>query len=303
MLIYDVLNMDNLIRAWEAVSDNNGIPGVDDISIKKWRRNWEERLIELAKNVRKNTYHPKRLRMRTIPKKTPPFFRILRIPTVTDRVLQRAVSQVLMPIYELIFLDFSFGYRPNRGLINAVERILVLRENGYREVLSADIDGFFDSVDHELLLRFLQSDLPDESLIPMINEWLEISAISKNGSSGIPQGSPLSPVLANVFLHRFDLLMAANNVEIVRYADDFVVLCKTHERITEALTIVQSALKSLSLFLEPKKTALTNFDEGFTFLGVYFIQDTYQYTWEDKRIKVSGNEVDWLFSKYGSSYT
>jgi group II intron reverse transcriptase/maturase len=301
-MIQDVLNMNNLRLAWEAVAENQGIPGVDDITINQWRRNWEERLVNLARSVRNNTYHPKKLRLRSIPKRNHSGERTLRIPTLTDRVLQRAVSQVMMPFYEPMFLDCSFGYRPHRGLKNAVECILILRENGFQHILSADIDAFFDSVDHELLLRFLQSDLPDESLLPLISIWLEGGATLPNHSKGIPQGSPLSPLLANIYLHRFDLSMYRGHTNIVRYADDFVVCCKDKIQVERSRTLVENALNSLSLRLEPTKTSITCFEKGFDFLGVHFFRDTYSYTWEDKEIKVKGDEVDWLFSTYGGEY-
>lgn len=302
MLIHQVLEFDNLRLSWENVAQNDGIAGVDNISIRKWQRNWEERLVNLAKSVRNNSYHPKKLRVRKIPKHNTAGVRVLHIPTVTDRVLQRAVSQVLMPYYEPLFLDCSCGYRPNRGLRNAVQQILVLRENGYQYVLDADIDAFFDSVDHELLLRFVQADLPDESLLALINSWLEVGAKSTSLSIGIPQGSPLSPLLANIYLHRFDLSMRVNQLKVVRYADDFCIFCPTSEEVHDARKIVEKALECLSLKLEPTKTFTTSFTQGFDFLGVHFEEGTYRYTWEDKEILVKGDQVDWLFSKYGGGY-
>lgn len=297
-----VLDLENLTRAWDAVADNAGISGTDNVSIVRWRRNWEERLIDLARAVRCNCYQPHKLRTRKIPKRRRAGYRVLRIPTVTDRVLQRACAQVLMPMYESCFLDTSFGYRPGRGLREAVQKIITLRENGYSFALSADIDAFFDTVDHELLLRFLQNDLPDESLLYLIQSWLAIGAASDVRTVGIPQGSPISPLLANIYLHRFDLSMRVNGLNLVRYADDFVILfCHVDEK-EKVFNIVENALLALALKLEPLKTFMTSFEEGFTFLGVRFYRDEYSYTWEDKEISVSGDEVDWLFSKYGGGY-
>lgn len=300
-LLNQSLQLDNLRSAWEAVAENNGIPGVDHVSIKKWRRNWEENCFTLARSVRANTYKPGKYRQRRIPKPDGGFRR-LSIPTVTDRVLQRAVMQVLMPVFEKRFFDCSFGYRPHLGLKNAVQRIVVLRENGYHHVLNADIDAFFDNVDQELLLRFIQADLEDESLLPLISQWLEMSDIAKKCSKGLPQGSPLSPLLANIYLHRFDTEMAAKGLNIVRYADDFIALETTQSALEKAYHDVISALSNLQLTLEPRKTSLSNFDEGFVFLGVRFERDRYSYTWRDKEIVVSGDAVDWLFSQYGHEY-
>lgn len=297
-----VLDLRNLTRAWDAVADNGGISGTDDVSIVRWRRNWEERLIDLTRAVRCNQYKPHQLRTRKIPKRGHAGVRVLRIPTVTDRVLQRACAQVLVPLYESCFLDSSFGYRPRRGLREAVQQIIILRENGCSLVLSADIDAFFDTVDHELLLRFLQNDLPDESLLYLIQSWLSIGAASATRTVGIPQGSPISPLLANIYLHRFDLSMHVNGLDLVRYADDFVILYCHADESEKINRIVENALLALGLKLEPSKTFMTSFEQGFTFLGVRFYRDEYSYTWEDKEICVSGDEVDWLFSKYGGGY-
>ncbi|HOU45075.1 MAG TPA: reverse transcriptase domain-containing protein [Anaerolineaceae bacterium] len=301
-LLQQALQPDVLRRAWVTIAENDGIPGVDSISIQRWRRNWEERLVELAKSVRSNTYQPHKLRLRHIPKRKPGEFRTLRIPTVTDRVLQRAVADVLMPFFEARFLDCSFGYRPGRSLKQAVQRILIHRANDRTHVLDADIDAFFDSVDHELLQRFLQADLPDDSLLPLISKWLEKSRGSSAASRGIPMGSPLSPLLANVFLHRLDLSATGLGYHLVRYADDFIILVESEAEARLAYTDVQAILQDLLLAYEPQKTRLTSFTEGFTFLGVHFTSDTYSYSWEQKRIEVEGNEVDALFSDFGPEY-
>ena len=301
-LLDEVLELRNLTCAWDTVAENDGIPGTDAISIVRWRRNWEERLVNLAQSVRCNHYYPHKLRVRRIPKRNNRGFRTLRIPTVTDRVLQRACSQILMPFFEPKFLDCSFGYRPGIGLRDAVQKIIVLRENEQHYVLNADIDAFFDSVDHELLLRFLQDDLPDESLLPLIERWMHIGSTSVKRTLGIPQGSPLSPLLANIYLHRFDLSMCANRLNLVRYADDFVILCESSSQAERSKEVVKIALTELELQLEPSKTFLSSFEEGFEFLGVWFERDEYSYKWKDKKITVTGDEVDYLFSKYGGGY-
>ena len=301
-LLQQSINIDNLRLAWNEIADNEGIPGVDRVSVKVWRRNWEERLVELALAVRTNTYQPKPLRVRRIPKRHRRGWRELHIPTVTDRVLQRAVLQVLYPIYETRFLDCSFGYRPGLGLKNAVARILVLRENGFRWLLDADIDNFFDNVNHKLLLQCLESDLPDHSLFHLINTWLKIGKTNHQKDLGIPIGSPISPLLANAFLHRLDQALLDFNHPIVRYADDFVVFAETQKEAYSIYSTVEAALSVLGLNYEPDKTRITCFDEGFDFLGVLFEGDTYSYQWKDKIVEVHGENVDWLFSHYGPDY-
>lgn len=301
-LLQQVLRLDELRRAWDHVSDNQGMPGVDDVSIRSWRRNWEERLVNLAGAVRANTYKPYKLRLIRIPKSTPGQYRVLRIPSVTDRVLQRAVAQVLQPIFERQFLDCSYGYRPGRSLQQAVQQILVHRANDRLWVLDADIDACFDSIDHELLLRFLQADLPEESLLPLIARWTEQSCPAGRKSRGIAMGSPLSPLLANVYLHRLDEAALQQGYHLVRYADDFIVLEESLGQVQNAYNDIGEVLKTLLLQYEPAKTRFTSFEKGFRFVGVNFDEDGYSYTWEDKQIEVSGDEVDWLFGRYGPEY-
>jgi len=274
---------------------------VDELTIGVWRRTWEERLVDLSKKVRANTYRPGGLRKRRVPKKRGGY-RTLRIPTVTDRVLQRAVFQVLCTWYEPRFMDCSYGYRPGRSLKNALEQILIYRENGLRWVLDADIDSFFDEVDHELLLRFLQADLPDESLLPLVAAWLEKGSSHLQASRGIPQGSPLSPLLANVYLHRLDLALLKCGRNLVRYADDFVVFGDCFSAAEAACHETERILESLSLHFEPSKTRITSFEDGFHFLGVYFFENSYRYLWEDKEIRVDGNQSNWLFGDYQPEY-
>lgn len=301
-LLDEVLSPANLRQAWEEVAENRGMAGVDEVSIRRWRRNWEERLVRLAKDVRSNRYKPGRLRRRRIPKREAGQWRILRIPTVTDRILQRAVLEVLYPVFEARFLDCSFGYRPGRGLENAVERLLVLRENGFRYVLDADIDDFFNRVVHAKLIDFWQEDLPDSSLDSLLEAWLAAGGAQAHLELGIPMGSPLSPLLANITLHRLDCAVIQDGFQMVRYADDFLVLASSATATQRAYPRVEEHLQALGLRYEPRKTRLTSFDEGFEFVGVWFEGDSYEYEWENKRIVVDGDEVDWLFSRYGPDY-
>ncbi len=300
-LLQQTLQPANLRRAWEAVAENGGMPGVDNLSIRVWRRTWEARLMALAQAVRTGQYRASPLRERRIPKSTPGQFRTLRIPTVTDRVLQRAVLQRLYPICEPRFLDCSTGYRPGRGLHDAVRRITQLRRQGHGRVLDADIDDFFNQVDHALLTDFLLEDLPDRSLEALFRQWLTVDCITPDCTRGIPMGAPISPLLANVYLHRLDLHISAEGFPHVRYADDFIVLARSEAQLQTAYKLVADALAALRLRYEPTKTQLTSFDEGFTFLGVHFEETWYWYTYEEKRIEVHGNR-DWLIRQFGPDY-
>ncbi len=301
-LLEQALHPENLRDAWEAVASNEGSAGVDSLSIRRWQRNWEERLVSLAMDVRGNRYRPHKLRLRRIPKEQPGEWRLLRIPTVTDRVLQRAVLQTLYPVFEPRFLSCSFGYRPHHGLKQAVEHILVIRENGYTQVLDADIDAFFDSVDHCILLDFLHHDLPDGSLLPLVTRWLEMAAPGPGRAVGIPLGSPLSPLWANVLLHRLDLAVIQAGWQMARYADDFVVFAENRLRVEAAFKEVERILGSLHLRYESRKTRLTSFAEGFDFIGVHFEGDEYTYFCMEKEVKVHGKHVDILFNNYDPRY-
>lgn len=302
ILLDRVLEAHNLRRAWTEVAENQGIAGVDDVSIRRWRRNWEERLVDLARAVRCSRYKPARLRVRRVPKKEPGEWRVLRIPTVTDRVLQRAVLHVLHDVYEPWFLPCSYGYRPGRSLKDAVQRIVDLREGSRAWVLDADIDACFDSVDHGRLAAILADDIDDPPLLSLIRGWLKAARLHPDAARGIPMGSPLSPLLANVYLHPLDRELTNRRRDLVRYADDFIVLTLTRPDAEAAYREVEALLADLKLRYEPRKTQITSFEQGFVFLGVRFYRDTYSYEWQGKEIEVEGGQVDWLFNQYGPTY-
>ena len=294
-LLDKTLAMDNMRRAWDDIADNGGIAGADNITIPQWRRNWEARLVNLIRAVRANQYKPGRLRTRRIPKPHAPDWRVLRIPTMTDRVLQRAVLQQLHPVCDPRFLDCSFGYRPGRGLHDAVRRITQLRKQGFEWVLDADIDDFFNQIDHQLLRQYLQRDLPDDSLMRLINLWLRSWRIAPDEERGIAMGSPLSPLLANIYLHRLDKWIINHGYSLVRYADDFIVLSSNPPDWRRSYATTEQALTRLKLKYEPRKTRLTSFAEGFAFLGVHFEEGWYWYIWDDKRIEVHEDQADpWI---------
>ncbi len=301
-LLNRILNLDNLREAWEEVAENRGMAGVDDVSIRRWRRTWEERLVNLARDVRANRYKPGKLRVRRIPKRVGNEYRTLRIPTVTDRVLQRAVLQVLYDSYEPLFLRCSFGYRPGKSLRNAVQYIIVQREAGFTWVLDADIDAFFDNVDQPLLLDLLAQQIGDAQLLLLIAGWLAQGRPKPDLARGIPQGSPLSPLLANVYLHPLDVGLTDGGWRPVRYADDFVAFATTQAEAEAAYRRTEALLADLRLRYEPTKTRISSFAAGFEFLGVLFEDDVYRYRWEDKLITVDDTTVDWLFGDYGPEY-
>jgi group II intron reverse transcriptase/maturase len=295
-LIDRILSHDNLRAAWEEVAESGSAPGVDDISVARWRRNWEERLVNLARAVKANTYKPKPLRRFSRPKASGGY-RHFAIPTVTDRVLQRAALRVLDDGFEKIFLDCSYGYRPGRSVADAVRQVVLLRVNGYRWVLDADVDECFDSLDHELMQHFFNQHVEDPIVRRLVRQWLEVGRRDPEVPKGIPLGAVISPLLCNIYLHRVDVRLAELGYHEVRYADDFCVFCESEQRANQARTDTAAILEDLRLVLEPNKTVIASFDEGFDYLGVWFERDTYSYLWNDKRIEVEGG-FDWLFYDY-----
>jgi group II intron reverse transcriptase/maturase len=312
-LIDQILAPDNLRAAWDEVAAGGGAPGVDGVTIRRWRRNWEERLVELARAMRANTYKPQPLRRYSEPKKSGGY-RHIAILTLTDRVIQRAVLRVLDDRFERTFLDCSYGYRPGRSLGDAVETIIKYRDVALEYVLDADVDECFDSLDHGLLREFIRETLDDPIVLRLIDLWLEQGSKGaeerkRGGDSplhpcppapkGISLGMVISPLLCNVYLHRFDAAMFELGHTVVRYADDWVALAETEAGACWAWDDANLVLEGLKLRLEPAKTQITSFDQGFEYLGVFFYRDTYSYDWQGKRIQVQGPFDGWLFSQTG----
>jgi CRISPR-associated protein Cas1 len=304
------LALPTLRAAWKKVYANGGVAGADDVSIRRFARDWENHLTGLQRTVRENTYKPKRLRRFKL-RKPDNGWRVISVPAVVDRILQRAVLNVLeMPI-DRNFLDCSFGYRPRRGLQMAVDSIVVHRNAGLTWVLDADIDAFFDRLDHALLMMFLREEIADESILNLIALWLKtgqrnsqvgdcraasrLAMTQTHRAVGVPLGSPISPLLSNVYLHRFDRVMVEAGWRVVRYADDFIVMGPTRAEIEEAQRYAAWALKQLRLKFHPKKTRVTCFEEGFDFLGVRFAGNSYSYLWQDKHVTVKGERDVWHF--------
>jgi group II intron reverse transcriptase/maturase len=300
-MIERVLAWDNLCDAWERVADNQGAPGIDGVSIRRFARQWEENLRRLRELVNAKRYRPAKLRRIAVPKRTGGQ-RLLSIPTVGDRVLQRATLNVLDDIFERRFLDCSYGYRLGRSLKNAVTTILRYRDQGLVWVLDGDIDECFDSLDHTLLAGFLAAEVTDPLVMELIHAWLRAGCRYRNPDRGIPLGMPLSPLCCNVYLHRLDWALVRKRWLPVRFADDFVVFCANRQQAERAQEIVAEILDGLRLKLEPQKTRITSFDEGFEYLGVRFYRDSYSFTWEGKRFEVEGPTPHWLWGYLPTDY-
>jgi group II intron reverse transcriptase/maturase len=283
--------------AWEEVSSNKGAPGVDGVSIKHWRRKWEENLYNLTGSVWANTYKPSPPKYFYIPKKSGGR-RKISILTVRDRVLQRAVLRIVDDFFEISFLDCSYGYRQGRGLRDAVARIIELRDNGYQWVLDADIDDCFNQLDHQLIKNFFRQTVSDPILNRLVSQWLEAGVKSKEDQVGISMGGVISPLFCNLVLHQLDRAVVLEGWEMVRYADDFCVFARSEGEIREVYQLVEKQLRQLNLRYEPHKTRITTFESGFVFLGVTFVGDQYSFDSNLKHIIVQGAFDDALFVDY-----
>ena len=227
-LIDKVWNWRNLNDAWEKVKQNRGAGGIDEVSIEEFERNLEQNLNEIQRLLRQDRYKPKPVKRVYIPKPDGKQ-RPLSIPTIRDRVVQQALKNVIEPIFEAEFLDSSFGYRAGKSAKQAIERIEEIRNEGHEWVADADIKAFFDTVNHEKLIDAVAERISDGRILRLIRAFLKAD-IAEQGKGlaenviGTPQGGVISPLLANIYLHYFDVRMAELGYEVVRYADDFLVL-------------------------------------------------------------------------------
>lgn len=269
--IQDVLSDSRLSAAWGRVRANKGCAGVDGQDIFEFEANLAANLAQLKAEVIEGRYRPRPLLRVEIPKRSGGT-RILSIPAVRDRVLQTAVAQVLTPVFEQEFEDCSFAYRPGRSVSAAVARIIALRDKGYKWVVDADIDDFFNEIDHSLLMREVERLVRDPYILRLIKLWVEAGAGGGQAQKGLPQGSPISPLLANLYLDRFDEEFLKKGMRLVRYADDFIILCKDREKAREAMELSEDVLKALELELNDEKSRIVDFNQGFRFLGVQFIR-------------------------------
>jgi len=263
----------NLHQAWLGVWSGRTVAsrqtgaGVDGVTIANWAVDWDVRLRALQADLLTGLYRPSPLLWFEIPRTEPGRARRLGIPTIADRVAQRAAKNVLEPIWEAQFLSCSHGFRPERSVFTAVAHVLWHEARGRRWVVDADIAACFDSLEHTRLLDHVVR-LGDSQVSDLVSAWLDVS--TQTPGLGVAQGAPLSPLLANVYLHPFDVAMVQAGHALVRYADDVVVLCRTRQEAQAALDDAADILAGLDLSLNPEKTRLVPFGPAFTFLGAQF---------------------------------
>jgi RNA-directed DNA polymerase len=273
-LIDKVYNPKNLWAAWCATAHNGGSAGVDGITIEQYERDVETNIGWLSEQLRLGTYQPKAIRRTYIPK-ADGTERPLGIPTVQDRIVQGAIRQVIEPIFEKQFAAQSYGFRPGRSCRDALRRVQQLHNEGHRYIVDADLKSYFDTIPHQRLMEQVRKRVADGRVLKLIQSFLDAKVMEGTEQwtpvSGAPQGAVLSPLLSNIYLNPLDHQMAQAGYQMVRYADDFVILCKTKEQAQSALEAVTAWTAQAGLTLHPTKTRIVDSSvEPFEFLGYRF---------------------------------
>jgi RNA-directed DNA polymerase len=262
--------------AFARVAQNNGAAGVDYETVAMYEQRLEEHTEYLARTLREGSYQPAAVRRVMIPKPGSREQRALGIPTVRDRVVETALRATLEPIFEREFAEQSYGFRPGRGCQAALRRVEHLLKEGYRWVVDADLQSFFDTIEHEVLMQLVAERIADGRVLELIQKYLRQGVLAGlrewQPETGTPQGAVISPLLSNIYLNPLDHLLAASGIEMVRYADDFVLLCRSEAEAQRALALVQQWTATVGLTLHPEKTRIVDATQrgGFDFLGYHF---------------------------------
>jgi len=249
--------------------------GVDHVTPEKFGERLSENVRQLHEELKGDTYKPRAVRRTLIPKPGSREKRPLGIPTVRDRVVQSSLRDVIEPIFERDFAEHSYGFRPGRGCKDALRRVDGLLKSGYMYVVDADLKSYFDTIPHESLMELITEKISDGRVLALIESFLKQGVMDGLREwipeEGSPQGAVISPLLSNIYLDPLDHLMAAAGFEMVRYADDFVILCRTSEEASAALTLIQEWTAQVGLTLHPEKTHVADaVVDGFEFLGYLF---------------------------------
>jgi RNA-directed DNA polymerase len=275
-LMDKVYSVANLRQAFYGVQAKAGAAGVDHETVEMFARHEEANLEKISRLLRRDEYEPSAVKRVWIPKPGSHEKRPLGIPTVRDRVVQAALCHVLEPIFERDFAEHSYGFRPNRGCKDALRRVEHLLRRGYTWVVDADLKGYFDTIPVEKLLTLVGDKVSDGRVLELVQAYLRQGVLEEGKywtpGQGTPQGGVISPLLSNIYLDPLDHRMVSLGVEMVRYADDFVLLCQTESQAQAALAEVQRWTAAAGLTLHPEKTRIVDATQrgGFDFLGYHF---------------------------------
>jgi RNA-directed DNA polymerase len=276
-LMDKVYGIKTLQLAWEKVYNNAGGSGVDGMSVTRFAKDCPRGLLVLNEHLRLGRYEPLPVKRVWIPKPGTNEKRPLGIPAVRDRIVQTALRMVLEPIFEQNFAQHSYGFRPGRGCKDALRRVQHLLDSGKNWVVDADLKSYFDTIPHKRLMARVAERVADSKVLGLIQRFLkqgimDAGSLAEAGEEGTPQGAVMSPLLANIYLNEFDHTMAAKGFEMVRYADDFVIVCDDQQQAQQALKAVQDWMQANGLNLHPQKTRIVDMLQpgGFDFLGYHF---------------------------------
>jgi RNA-directed DNA polymerase len=274
-LIDKVFPEQTLRAAFAQVAANHGAAGVDHVTVTMFANHLDENLKHLSTDLRRGAYQPQQIRRHSIPKPGSKEMRPLGIPTVRDRVVQTALRMALEPIFEHDFAEHSYGFRPGRGCKDALRRVDELLKAGYRYIVDADLKSYFDTIPHDRLLALVGQKVSDGRVLSLIASFLKQGVLDGlrewTPEEGSPQGGCISPLLSNIYLNPLDHLMAEQGFEMVRYADDFVILCRSPEDAARALALMQRWTAEAGLTLHPDKTKIVDATvDRFDFLGYRF---------------------------------
>jgi RNA-directed DNA polymerase len=272
-----VFSLENLQAAANKVIANKGAPGVDGVTVEQYAEYRERYLPKLSEALHGQTWKPKAIKRKAIPKPGSNETRPLGIPCVEDRVVQTALRQVLEPVFEREFHEYSFGFRPGRGCKDALRMVDDSLRQGYAYVVDADLRKFFDTIPHDLLMGRVAERVSDSRVLELIEAFLHQEVMDDmqrwTPETGTPQGAVISPLLANVFLNPLDHAMASQGFRTVRYADDSVILCRSREEAQAALAAMTQWCEDNGLTIHPDKTHIADMNQpggGFEFLGYRF---------------------------------
>ena len=274
-LMDKVYSRRNLRAAFARVKANGGAAGVDHVTVKHFEKNLGKELEGLREKLQQDRYRPQRIRRHYIDKLGSHEKRPLGIPTIRDRVLQTALRNVIEPIFEQEFASNSYGFRPGKGCKDALRQVMQALKEARYWVVDVDIRSYFDRIDHEVLMDQVAQRIADGRVLELIESFLSQEVLDGmrnwRPEQGCPQGAVISPLLANIYLNPLDHRMARAGFEMIRYADDLVVMCRSQEEARRALQLIQEWMESVRLELHPEKTRIVDLHEaGFDFLGYHF---------------------------------